>query len=338
MHRTLGDADYTASFGAELLEGGAAAGLLPATAGGGFQPAVFREGQPTKTRVSIVGLIGEMLAATLSPAGFRFLDLGCGDGEILENIHSKFGVPWRGLWGVTAEDLRGFFDDSSPGFEPALASVFEPWKAWKGNEKQWVESTIAFRERTLGRIAREKRRRASTNLHRSAPAEWNERQYIIHDIQQLHCHGAFQEAVRTEGKFHMIVSFTCFCYLHDSLGVVEHIYNFLLADGGVFVANAIHKVALAGEGGEVAADGELGAPFAQLAARLRARGFDFRCYNENETKLVLIMRKHESSPRVMQLGEHIGYTPVPPEHTDGSLPESQTDVDARPVYQLKPDM
>ena len=160
--------------------------------------------------------------------------------------------------------------------------------------------------------------------------------YIIHDIQQLHCHGAFQEAVRTEGKFHMIVSFTCFCYLHDSLGVVEHIYNEMLADGKNFVANAIHKVALAGEGGEVAANGELGAPFAQLAARLRTRGFDFRCYNENETKLVLIMRKHESSPRVMQLGEHIGYTPVPPEHTDGSLPESQTDVDARPVYQLKP--
>ena len=82
---------------------------------------------------------------------------------------------------------------------------------WKGSEKKWVESTIAGRTRTLGRIALEKRRRAATNLHCLAPADWNERQYIIDDIQSLGQHAQLQSAVARDGKFDIVVSFTTFC-------------------------------------------------------------------------------------------------------------------------------
>ena len=216
---TLGAADYTASFSHELLAPtdddssdvpsachSAAFECSTKAVGGAFQPSAWRGSDPTKTRVSVIGLIEEALAKK-SPASFRFLDLGCGDGEILEIIHSKLTVPWPNLWGVTAEELRGLFDAEQPGFEPALQDAFSSWRGWKGgSEKQWVESTIAGRERTLGRIAAEKQSRARTNLHHLAPAEWNDTNYVIHDIQQLGTHRGFQEAVARDGKFDLIVS------------------------------------------------------------------------------------------------------------------------------------
>ena len=55
-----------------------------------------------------------------SAPSLRFLDLGCGDGEILISIQHRFGTPWPNLYGVTAEDLRGFFDKDKEELQPEL--------------------------------------------------------------------------------------------------------------------------------------------------------------------------------------------------------------------------
>lgn len=339
---TLGAADYTTSFAHELLIPADTAPVfeLSTEAVGAFQPSTFRGSEPTKTRISVIGLIRDALR-NRTPANFRFLDLGCGDGEILAVIHSQLAVPWPNLWGVTAEDLRGFFDTEQPGFEPALQEAFSSWRGWKGSEKKWVTSTIAGRERTLGRIASAKRSHARTNLHRLAPAEWNDTNYVIHDIQQLKSHRDIQETVAREGKFDVIASFTTFCYLPDCLGAVEMIYNTLLADnGGTFVANAINKSCLMDvtDGPSESVAGDLSSrPFAELATKLQGLGFDFHVFEERADKILLLMRKHQRSPPQMQLGSVLEYieSPADANHEVKDNALATCNADARPVYRLK---
>jgi hypothetical protein len=129
---------------------------------------------------------------------------------------------------------------------------------------------------------------------------------------------------------------TTFCYLPDCLGVVEMIYNTLLAeDGGTFVANAVNKSCLVGaaehdESTNGSAEGLLppGVPFAELATRLQGLGYSFHVFEEREDKVLLLLRKHAHSPRQMQLGHVLEYI------EDAPAGASQ-DADARPVFRLK---
>eukprot|EP00929_Paragymnodinium_shiwhaense_P040141 TRINITY_DN20982_c0_g1_i4.p1 TRINITY_DN20982_c0_g1~~TRINITY_DN20982_c0_g1_i4.p1 ORF type:complete len:374 (+),score=78.81 TRINITY_DN20982_c0_g1_i4:53-1174(+) len=68
-------------------------------------------GTETEKRERVFGLseLMDTVKANVSPEDFqklRVLDLGCGDGQSLLNLHDKYGLPWSQIAGVTAEDMR----------------------------------------------------------------------------------------------------------------------------------------------------------------------------------------------------------------------------------------
>jgi len=128
-------------------------------------------GQPTKGQLissddglshfSVLGVIGRKLATgewktrrTVSHGAIdpvRFLDLGCGDGEILMTIQAKFGLPWQDLFGVTAEDLRGFFDRDAADLQPALdaSSLLRSFQATRDAYRATVAKQNGHKNRIL---------------------------------------------------------------------------------------------------------------------------------------------------------------------------------------------
>ena len=65
-------------------------------------------------------------------------------------------------------------------------------------ERDAYRATVSTRKKISGR----------ENLRKSAPAEWNETHYIVHDIQKLAQHEGLMRDVRERGRFQLIVSFT----------------------------------------------------------------------------------------------------------------------------------
>lgn len=190
----LGAPDYRTSFGpalvAESAEGaqgaaGSAAEDLTKPAADGF--ATF----------SVLHLLERKFnSGEWSTSSARFLDLGCGDGEILISIQHRFDIPWPNLYGVTAEDLRGFFDKDKEELQPEL-SKGEVLRGFQ-KERDAYRANVSTRKKISGR----------ENLRKSAPAEWNETHYIVHDIQKLAQHEGLMRDVRERGRFQLIVSFT----------------------------------------------------------------------------------------------------------------------------------
>ena len=65
-------------------------------------------------------------------------------------------------------------------------------------ERDAYRATVSTRKKISGR----------ENLRKSAPTEWNETHYVVHDIQKLAQHEGLMGDVKERGRFQLIVSFT----------------------------------------------------------------------------------------------------------------------------------
>lgn len=305
---TIGNADYTAVVGAEITGANLGSSNSCATQ---LQPVAAHSKTSVRQIIQRHMDCGKWRADTL-----RVLDLGCGDGEILQSIQRDFGLAWENLVGITAEDLRGFFDEHSPRFGAALVGAFEPLREQLDCDNtgvaQWLDKTICMREKCLENQQGAKKARGYANLSTTAPAWWNEEHYIVHDIHHLREHGGLAVNVNEHGRFNLITSWVTACYLFDVLSVLEYVYNNLLAaNGGVMVVQGVFSTCV---GGSEAALG-------QLASSLRSLGVDFRVFDwhADTNQTLLTVTKHETSPPSMNLGSLLEYKSRP--CSDGPRPQ-----------------